>query len=443
MTKTLSLLLILSTSSVLGQNLSKQSLIADLTYLNEAVVNGHPVNYNNSLKKVNILSVIDSAKQISTDSISSFDYTLWIERAIYNVGCVHTSIQTNPLKINMQLSFIPLTASIQNEGLKITSCSDSLKIGQVIENINGYNVSEIIAPYKEYKASDGISNAFSREYFHFRSSRLISWFLNCPKQYEIKTSNGEYTLSGQKEIFSRAAEDNAPTSIVSNKENSLYQKDNFAILKVNSFDKSDKAFFKKAFAKINELKAENLVLDLRQNLGGNRNAAVELTKHLAGSAFTYSILQPKLATKKYLNAKGKFFLLLSKLKYNIGTIYKMHNSKLGPEFIYRYKPSSKNHFKGNLYVITDGFTASASTMVTSWLKQYTNATFIGNQSSGGYNGNNGGSFPLITLPESKIEIKFPAYRLILDNKSNMSAGLIPTISIDTTDEIFSIIKQIK
>ena len=443
MTKVFFFLFILIHQSVFGQMLCKQSLINDLTYLNEAIVNGHPVNYNPQ-NEVNILSVIDRAKEISsTDSISALDYKIWIEKGIYNVGCIHTSIYENPLKNDNDLSFIPLTASIQNEGLKITSCDNKSKIGQIIKEINGHNATEIISFYKEYKASDGIGNAFSKEYFHFASSRLISDFLSHPKQYEIRTSKGEYILNGQNKVFLNTADHNSNTSLLSNKENKLYLKDDFVILKVSDFDKSDRAFFKNAFEKINELKTEKLIVDLRQNTGGNRNAAIELTKYLADTTFSYSILQPKLATKKYLNGKGKLFLFLSKLKYNVGNIFRKHNSTLGKEFIYTYKPKSRNHFYGKLYVLTDGFTASSSTMVTSWLKQYSNAIFIGSQSGGGYNGNNGGSFPLITLPDSKIQIKFPAYRLILDNKSDMNSGLIPDILLDTNAEIYTIINKIQ
>ncbi len=425
-----------------GQRLSKQSLMDDLIYLNDAVSNGHPVNYDPK-NKLTILSVIDRAKAISTDSISPLDYTIWIEKGIFNIGCIHTSIRANPLKLHYQPSFIPITALIQNGELTITSCTDKSRIGQVIQKINGYNASEIIAYYEEYKASDGISTAFSTEYFHFVSSIQISKFLGYPEQYEIETSHDEYTLSGQRKAFYHKAEAHSSTSILSNQVNKLYLKDDFVILKVEDFSKSDKGFFRNAFKKIHEMKAEKLILDLRRNTGGSRKAAIALTRFLADSAFAYSILQPRLATGRYLNGKGKFFLFLSKLKYNVGNVFNMHSSDLGTEFIYAYKPNSKNHFSGKLYVLTDGFTASASTMVTSWLKQYSNTIFIGSQASGGYNGNNGGSFPLITLPNSNIQIRFPAYRLILDHQSDQSAGLIPDVLLDTKTDMATIIERIR
>jgi C-terminal processing protease CtpA/Prc len=69
-------------------------------------------------------------------------------------------------------------------------------------------------------------------------------------------------------------------------------------------------------------------------------------------------------------------------------------------------------------------------MVTSWLKQHTNAVFIGQQSAGGYNGNNGGSFPSITLPNTKCQIVLPAYRLLLDGKSAQDYGIVPDLIVE-------------
>ena len=148
--------------------------------------------------------------------------------------------------------------------------------------------------------------------------------------------------------------------------------------------------------------------------------------------FGYSILQPKLKIKKYLNGKDKFFLGLSKLKYNVGGIFRNKRTDLGREFVYNYKPI-ENNFNGKIIVllITDGYTASASTMVCSWLKQHADAKFFGQQTSGGYNGNNGGAFPVLTLPNLKYQTVFPAYRLILDKNSDQNSGIVPDVIIET------------
>lgn len=196
------------------------------------------------------------------------------------------------------------------------------------------------------------------------------------------------------------------------------------MLSLQSFSRSDVSFINQAFVAIHKAGLTNLILDLRGNTGGNRSGSVALTKHVVHHSFSYSILQPRLKPGPYLNLTGRFYLLLSRLKYHVGHLFKRHSTESGTEFSYRYQPV-KEPFKGQLYVLTDGFTASAATMVTSWIRQHTTAVFIGSQAAGGYNGNNGGSFPLITLPYSKMQLRFPIYRLILDKKSIQRSGLVP------------------
>lgn len=381
-----------------SQILSKKSLIKDLNFLNEAAINGHPINFN-SENITNINEVINKANQISNDSLSCFDYSLWIEKALFYIGCVHTSVQKNPLQLNQQKQFhIPLTALIRNDKLFITSCSDNLLQGNLVETINGCNVLDIINTYKEYKASDGVTDAFSKAYFLFNSSKLISNYFNNPNKYHLQTSTSTFELQAISKDYELKNNEEKINTIYTNGINNFYIKDNVAVLKISKFYKNDKKFLKKSFRLIENLKCYNLILDLRFNTGGNRKSAIELTKYLVDTTFGYSILQPKLKLKKYLNPKGKWYLFLSKLKYNIGAVLKGRKTLLGKEFKFVYDPKKTNNYKGKIFVITDGFTASASTMVTSWLKQFSDAIFIGSQASGGYNGNNGGSFPLITLP---------------------------------------------
>jgi len=116
---------------------------------------------------------------------------------------------------------------------------------------------------------------------------------------------------------------------------------------------------------------------------------------------------------------------------------------LGRSFQYSYKPRKKHHFDGEIFVLTDGFTASSATMLTSWLKQFSDATFYGTQASGGYNGNNGGSFPLITLPDSQMIIRFPAYRLIFDENSGQNEGVTPDHFIDGDADYDTVLKRIQ
>lgn len=417
--------ILLISGQIFSQKIVKTKALEDIIFLNKAVTNGHPVNYDSSNSKITLDKVVQKLQNIEKDSIEMTEFRLLLNESIYEIGCIHTQISNERTKeTKAENLYFPLILVLQNGKLLDT-------LNNEIWSINGISTPTLIRDFEYYYPSDGATSALSTEVFNQNSSWIISRYFKFSNEYEIKSNKESLVLKGVKELpKSQAPVSNRKSDIIfKNAGNYFYSSANIPILKISSFCKSDKSFYRKAFGYLRKKNSEYLILDLRGNLGGNRKSTVLLTKHLVSNSFNYSILQPKLNIKKYLNVKGKIFLALSKLKYNIGDFFQGRRTKLGREFVYKFKP--KRHcFKGQIFVLTDGYTASASTMVTSWLKQHTKATFIGKQSGGGYNGNNGGSFPTITLPNSKYEMTFPAYRLILDKNSSHKAGIVPDLIIE-------------
>jgi len=414
----------LLTSGLLSaQKIAKTNAIEDLVFLNNAVTYGHPVNYNPSKSKITLDEVVKKIQSIEKDSLDLTQFRLLLNEAIFNVGCVHTRISkgiTNEATI--EILYFPSLVILKNGKLIDT-------LNNEFTSINGISSETIVSDIEHFYASDGVTNALSTEAFNKNSYLLISKYFKFPKDYTIKNGNQTSVLQAIKELPKTKELKFNENIIFKNNDNLFYIKDGIPILKISSFYKTDKSFFQKSFQYIQRNNLQNIIIDLRGNLGGNRGSAVSLTKNLVPTSFSYCILQPKLSTKKYLNGQGKFYLFLSKLKYNVGNIFKGRQTELGREFVYNFKPK-QNNYKGQIFVLTDGYTASAATMVTSWLKQHTQATISGQQSGGGYNGNNGGSFPTITLPNSKYKITFPAYRLVLDKNSDQIAGIIPDVIIE-------------
>ncbi|MFM9948684.1 MAG: S41 family peptidase [Saprospiraceae bacterium] len=417
--------ILLTSGFISAQKIAKTNAIEDLVFLNDAVTNGHPVNYDSTKSKVTLSEVVQKLKNIDKDSFELTEFRLLLNEAIYKIGCVHTRISNETIKTSTtQKKYFPLILTLRNGKLADT-------LNNEIFSINGISSQILISDIEHFYASDGITNALSTQVFYKNNSLLISKYFNFPNEYVVNSGNQTFALKASKELPKSEVPfaNNENSIIFKNANNQFYTTDNIPILKIGSFYKNDKSLFQKSFDYLKKTNSACLIIDLRGNLGGNRKSTIFLTKHLVHNSFSYSILQPKLNTKKYLDRKGKFFIFLSKLKYNVGNIFKGSRTELGREFAYNFKPLS-NNFNGQIFVLTDGYTASASTMVTSWLKQHTKAKFIGQQSGGGYNGNNGGSFPTITLPNSKYQITFPAYRLILDRNSTQNEGIIPDIIIE-------------
>lgn len=409
--------------STQGQKMiSKNDALIDFNYLNEVLLFAHPTNYNNEIPKRSLNELLMEIENLQKDSVSVFEYSNLLNSALYKFQCIHTNIVKNPFTDHKfaDKSYFPLQLIFFKKELFLMG--ENSIYDEQITHINGVSTDKIIQWVIEYRASDGGTSALSKDLFNKYSSLLIAKYFDYPDTYKIQTNRN---MIVKQSIPSR----NIPKlnnlkvqKILSNNDNYLSIQKSTPYLKIKSFSKSDKKFFKKAFESINNYK--NLIIDLRDNAGGNRESGVYLARNLIDTTFSYSILMPKLETYKYLDGKGKFNYLLSKLKYNIGNVSKKEKHLLGENFKYSYSPL-KNVYNGKIYIITNGLTASTSTMVSSWLEQHTSAIFIGTQAGGGYNGNNGGSFPTITLPNSKIKIQIPAYRIVLDSKSTNYSGIIP------------------
>ena len=100
-------------------------------------------------------------------------------------------------------------------------------------------------------------------------------------------------------------------------------------------------------------------------------------------------------------------LIFSPLYYSY-IFFKVHKNADG-NYYYRSntKPEKKdeNAFGGKLYVMINGGSFSASSIISSNLKGSKRATFVGEETGGAYNGCVAGQMPMIKLPYSKIQMR--------------------------------------
>jgi C-terminal processing protease CtpA/Prc len=110
----------------------------------------------------------------------------------------------------------------------------------------------------------------------------------------------------------------------------------------------------------------------------------------------------------YLSLKGKVQYVLGLFLYDVVPNGKRWNDDNGKRYYrYAYKSIDTLKIQPKIYLITDGFSVSASSLVASYLKYYANAEVIGAESGGTYTGNNGRAYPEVQLPNSKIKIRLP------------------------------------
>lgn len=414
----------------------KDSLIKELRFLNEAVVNGHPVNYLPE-RKISIKRIIDSLEKVPETNFSLGTYYFILGHALQEVGCTHTSIRDfRPVDCVKSPGYFPLHGVLLDNELYLNHQYDPDYTdyeGKKILSINGMKSKQLVSLLVKNSASDGRGLAFSTEKANHNLAYFIALILDFPEKYHIELE-GESVMvkSIPCKVKRYYGEPDLPV-IMKDRKNWVGHSDNLAYLRLKSFRSSDKRFFKKVFGWLDENEYESLVIDLRGNLGGDRAAGASLTRYLVDTTFSYSILQPNLSTRKYLSKRGRKQFAASKFKYNWLDCFKRRKTSAGLSFVYKYRPRKNKQFKGKVYVLMDGLTSSTSTMVTSWLKQYGNeVVFVGRKTGGGYNGNCGGSFPTMELPYTKVILRFAAYRLIFDDDSNKWDGLEPDHEVHYT-----------
>jgi C-terminal processing protease CtpA/Prc len=100
-----------------------------------------------------------------------------------------------------------------------------------------------------------------------------------------------------------------------------------------------------------------------------------------------------------------------------------------------FKPRKKNHFDGQVYILTGGNSFSATTLFASSLIKQDNVTVVGEETGGGAYGNSAWLIPDVTLPETKVRFRLPLFRLVIDkNYPKTGKGVQPEVESRPTIE---------
>lgn len=213
-----------------------------------------------------------------------------------------------------------------------------------------------------------------------------------------------------------------------------------AIFTLNTFSsgggKHLKRFFSKTFRDLNTKGIRNLIIDLRGNGGGNIDLYALLTRYIRNSPFkvadsAYAVTHSLKPYSRYIQQSFPtnlgFFFLTKKRKndlYHFG-FYERHT----------YQPKTINHFNGKVYVLINGPTFSAATLFSHAVKGQQNVTLVGEETGGGWHGNSGIMIPDIVLPNTKLKVRLPLFKIVqYQHAPKDGRGVMPDLYVSPTME---------
>ena len=208
-----------------------------------------------------------------------------------------------------------------------------------------------------------------------------------------------------------------------------------AFMNLNSFYRGYhlRKFFRSSFRMLKKNKSEYLVIDVRGNGGGSVTNSTFLSRFIADHDFKIADSLYAISNKsKYGHyIQNHFFTRLFLLFFT----HRKHDGNYHFRYFERhyFHPKHKNHFNGNVYVLTGGNSFSATTLFINPIYKQKNVTVVGEETGGGAYGNTAWLLPDVTLPNTKVRFSLPLFRLVIDkNIPKNGRGILPQIEVDPT-----------
>jgi len=219
-----------------------------------------------------------------------------------------------------------------------------------------------------------------------------------------------------------------------------------AIMKIRGFGNGPyKAFYKESFAKLDSARTKHFILDLRDNGGGRISEIDHLYAYLTKTNYQF-------ITESQVNSRTPFLKFLmsntssNSLKVVSGLLTPLiitHNllktKKKDGKLYYRFNKYSKVkapnslNYKDSMYVLINGNSFSASSILSTHLKANKRAIFVGEETGGAYNGTVAGIYKLYQLPTSKLKVRMGLMQIEAPQKQFPDGyGVKPDVEIMPT-----------
>lgn len=413
---------------------TSEQIKSDINYLQHQLELKHAGLYTYTDMKT-IFHVFDSLKNNIPGPMTDLEFYAYISPVLSVIKDGHTLIFPSTTTINYHNDnslFLPFRVFNDGEKLYIElnySVTDLIPNGSEIVSINGMNGSAVLGKLLNSMMRDGNNPSYPKWILNWWFNEYYSYLFGHPETFTIEfiTPDGNHEVKTvpalpKSEIFanrenrypnrqfSRTYGQQPGTAVTL----TIDKQQSTAIIKIKDWDlKILKQTYHqnlikeidKCFDSIFKNNIQNLIIDIRDNQGGNMVNSIHVLSYLLDTTF---------------NMVDNFY----KVDQAYSSIDDVRNKKVNGEKSYN-KKVRKQVFSGKVYVLTNGGCFSNSGLFASTLKRHNRAIFIGEETGGSIYSLNG-AIKTVILPETKLRIELPTLRFAINEQDkNTGHGLIP------------------
>jgi C-terminal processing protease CtpA/Prc len=415
-------------SSATG-NLTAAEAQADFDLMRKALEEAHSGLYRFSTK-AEMDRAFDAQRAKLNRPMTKREFLVVVSETLARIKCGHTSVAPDD-KLQAEVAnapMFPLRVMIEGRRLMVlfngTPDDRTIRPGMEIIEINGRKPSDIIDRILPAMPADGDIETGKRAAIQRNFGRYYWLLVEQASEFTVKARDAAgktvTTKLARVEGADRANPVNAEaraniSKLVWSRENlSLrFLKDpEVAQIRIEGFGGRDyPQWMETTFRTLREKGTKVLIIDLRGNGGGADMYGAMLVSYLTDRPFRYfdhinvKTISPSFKEHSDWRTEREGQLRADMARNPAGGY--LVTAKLHPGVA--EQPPGKHPFLGKVFVLIDGGTFSTAAdfcAVTHHLKR---ATFIGEETGGGYYGNNSGMQTMLTLPNSKARVRLPMY----------------------------------
>lgn len=356
-----------------------------------------------------------------------------------------------------------LNYAVRGDSLLVISNKDSLGgilPGSRILTVHNQPVDSLLGRYSTYFSGDGFNTTFRKYvlagwwpmYFTYDNGILDSVRMRVKDSVKVKEvmlyrektnkSDKEQQKLEQKKMQksdSLRIRDYNQAARAFNREFKFINNDStIAYMKIKSFSGVRSSnFYKNSFLKLARQETPYLIIDIRDNLGGSLSEIKELYSYLAKDTFNF--IKPVEITHSKALLKADFLSYFHGVTKIVGIlsypVYYLASSRAKKSENGRFYLKNKNYeqlkpkqdsYRGKLYVLINGSSFSAASILASKIKGDSRGILVGEETGGANDGTVAGRYRTLTLPHSKLVLPIGMMYIQPDiSFSHTQRGVVP------------------